>query len=99
MADKPVIVYGRFKAKPGKEDELRQSLIDLIAPTRQEAGCISYEMHQQPQDAAQFMSYEIWRSQTDIDQHMQTPYVAAVVARAEEMIELPFELSIWEKLD
>jgi quinol monooxygenase YgiN len=99
MADKPVVVYGRFKAKPGKEAELRQALSDLMAPTRQEAGCISYQMHQHAQDSRQFMSYEIWRSQADIDQHMQTPYVAAVVARAEELMELPFELSNWETLD
>jgi len=99
MADKPVVVYGRFKAKPGKEDELRQALGDLMAPTRREAGCISYQMHQHAQDSRQFMSYEIWRSQADIDQHMQTPYVAAVVARAEELMELPFELSNWETLD
>jgi len=99
MADKPVVVYGRFKAKPGKADELRQALVELMTPTRQEAGCISYQMHQNAADAGEFMSYELWRSQADIDQHMQTPYVAAVVARAEELIVLPFELSNWKMLD
>lgn len=98
MADKPVIVHGRFKAQPGKADELRAALSGLVAPTRQEAGCISYEMHQHREDASQFMSYETWRSQADVDLHMQAPYVAAVVARAEELIVLPFELSNWETL-
>jgi quinol monooxygenase YgiN len=98
MPDKKVTVYARFKAKEGKTEEVKQALLALVDPTRREEGCVSYDLHQSDDDPSQFMFYETWESKQAIDSHMQTPHVSAVVARVDELVEQPFEISTWEKL-
>jgi quinol monooxygenase YgiN len=98
MSDRKVTVYARFKAKEGKTEEVKQALSSLIAPTRREEGCISYDLHQSHDDPSQFMFYETWESKAAIDNHMQTPHIGAVVSRVDELVEQPYEISTWEKL-
>ncbi|TAK94934.1 MAG: antibiotic biosynthesis monooxygenase, partial [Verrucomicrobia bacterium] len=48
MNPKTITVVATFKARPGKESELRAALIGLVAPTRKEAGCLNYDLHASP---------------------------------------------------
>lgn len=47
MANQPVTVVVRLKARPGKEAQVRQELFNLLAPTRAEQGCINFDMHEE----------------------------------------------------
>ncbi|MEI7534331.1 MAG: antibiotic biosynthesis monooxygenase, partial [Verrucomicrobiae bacterium] len=49
MSAKIVTVVATFQARPGKETELKNALIGLVAPTRKEAGCINYDLHALPE--------------------------------------------------
>ena len=44
MSEK-VSLVAYLQAKPGKEQELVDTLLSLVGPTRQEAGCIDYHLH------------------------------------------------------
>ncbi|MBW9091532.1 antibiotic biosynthesis monooxygenase [Rhizobium wenxiniae] len=35
-----------FKAKPGRSKDLGEALLALVSPSRQEPGCLRYEIHQ-----------------------------------------------------
>ena len=39
-------VIASMRARPGKEQDLRDALEALIAPTTQEAGYVTYDLHQ-----------------------------------------------------
>ena len=52
---------------------LRRELLALVAPTRAEAGNLVYNIHEE-KDGAIFI-YEVWRSQADLDKHMQLPHL------------------------
>lgn len=41
-----LVIVAKFIAKAGKAEQLHQALYALIAPTRKESGCLSYELHQ-----------------------------------------------------
>ena len=56
-----------FRAKSGQTKSLGKALTDLVDPTRQEAGCISYDVHQSLQDSDSWFVYENWRSSSDPD--------------------------------
>jgi quinol monooxygenase YgiN len=68
-----VIVFAGFKAAENKSAALKRELMSLVLPTREEEGCIRYELHQDSGDPAFFMFYEVWRSQEDLDKHLGTP--------------------------
>lgn len=74
MTDKLTLI-AHLKAKPGCEALLGERLNALVAPTRTEAGCINYDIHQDKDDAAIWMLYENWRSKNDLDAHFETPYL------------------------
>ena len=54
MPNKKVAVIVRIKAKPDMGRKVRQELMSLVAPTRSEAGCINYDLHQGTDDEAYF---------------------------------------------
>jgi quinol monooxygenase YgiN len=75
MNAKNITVVATFQAKPGKENELRAALIGLLAPTRKEAGCLSYDLHASPEDPAKFLFHENWADKAALDAHMQAPHI------------------------
>jgi len=61
-------------------DEVRRELLGLVPPTRDEAGCISYTLHQDNDDPAVFIFHETWESEEALARHMGTPHFAAYLA-------------------
>jgi hypothetical protein len=49
-----VTVIAHMRAKPGKEQDLRNALEALIEPTRQEEGYVNYDLHQGIEDSSLF---------------------------------------------
>ena len=76
MANTDLTLAATFKAKPGKEDLLRQVLERLVEPTLNEEGNLGYALHQGVQDPTLFYFYEAYKDQAAIDHHMNTPYLA-----------------------
>ena len=98
MADEQITVLARLKAKEGMEEEVRQQCLLLIEPTRCEKGCIAYDFHQNGDDPSQFMFYEKWRSKEDLDNHIGQRHLQRFIAMADELLEGPLGVTIWEKL-
>ena len=98
MRTKKVTVLARFKAKNGKEEALQQAIMACISPTRAEAGCINYDLHQLLDDKASFILYENWKSKEDLDAHLNMPYLRELKAKADELCAEPIEISLWQML-
>ena len=99
MAEQTLTVVARLKAKTERRAEVEETLKGLIGPTRQEPGCISYVLHQSNDDPCSFLFVEIWRSQADLDDHLQKPYLQALIARAGELFSTPLDVTMWHEVD
>jgi quinol monooxygenase YgiN len=95
---KTITVVATFQAKPGKETELKEALIGLVAPTRQEAGCLNYDLHILPEDPAKFLFHENWTSQELLAAHLKSPHIAALLPRVDELCTAFPEIKIWEQI-
>lgn len=98
MADRKVTVLARFKARKGKEEELKQAIMACVTPTRAEAGCINYDLHHLGDDRGDLILYENWRSRKDLDEHLEMPYLTKLKAQADELCASPIEISLWEMI-
>lgn len=98
MTNVKVTVVARLKARPGMEETLRRELLALIDPTTAEEGCINYDLHQSADDKALFMFHENWLSREDLDDHLQMPYLQAFLARTDELLAEPPEISLWKMI-
>jgi quinol monooxygenase YgiN len=94
----PLTVVARVRAKTGQEARLRQELQRLVAPTRAEAGCLRYDLHESTAEHGWFLLYETWKSEADLDAHFQTPYLKAFFHMVSELADGPSEITKWTKL-
>ena len=95
---KTLTVVATFQARPGKEADLRAALISLLAPTRKEPGCISYDVHQSADDPAKFLFYENWQSKEALDAHMRAPHIQILFPRVDELCVAFPQITMWGKI-
>ncbi len=98
MSATTITVVATFQARPGKEAELKKALIGLVAPTRQEAGCLNYDLHILPEEPAKFLFHENWTSQAHLDAHLQSAHIRVLLPRVEELCVAFPEIKIWERI-
>ena len=87
-----------MKAKAGQENVLRQELLALIPTTRQEPGCLNYDLHQAVANPAAFLFHENWTSKQHLDDHLARPHLQAFLNKAGTLLAEPPQISLWEKI-
>ncbi len=75
-------VVAVITAKPGSEPVVEAALRELTAASRQDNGCLSYELFVSESAPGTFITVEKWQSQEDIDTHMASPHIAQVITVA-----------------
>lgn len=82
-------IIGRLRARSGRESDLRDALIEVLNESRQETGCINYDLHVAEADPSLFVLYENWISQDALDEHFQLPHSTKLAARFPELLAEP----------
>ena len=98
MNAKPITVVAQIKAKPGKENQVRQELLSLVAPSRKDAGCLNYDLHEALDNPALFLFHENWTSKAHLDAHLQKPDLQATLARVGKLVADPPQITLWKKI-
>jgi quinol monooxygenase YgiN len=88
-----VRVIARSVARKGRENQLRELLRGMLAPTRGESGCRLYELYES-ELKGRFYFYEIWESQAALDQHAASPHFKHLEQTVGELVQEPFEVNI-----
>jgi len=70
-------VVATIVARPGSEATVRAGLEGLLAPTRAEAGCVTYDLHVDLEDPCRFVFHELWESEEHLDAHLASDHIAA----------------------
>jgi quinol monooxygenase YgiN len=70
-----VKVILRVIAKPDKIEELRSVLLQLAAASREEDGCLGYEVLQNTADPYDFTLIEEWTTEGGLDTHLTSAHV------------------------
>ena len=78
-------VVAEVRAKPGKENELRQVTLPLVAAVRREPHNLVYFLHEDREAPGHFVFYEIFASRADFEAHNATPHVRAWFERLPEL--------------
>lgn len=77
-----VTIAAMVVAKKDCVNSVKEEMLRMIEPTRQEAGCIEYRLHQDKLEPALFLFYENWESTAHLESHLNSPhyknYVAAI---------------------
>ena len=68
-------VVAVFRARPGHEMALGAALRAMLLPTRNEDGCLNYDLHQGNDDPGLFFFHETRESADHHQAHLDTPHV------------------------
>ncbi len=94
MAEEQVYVIARIHAREDTVDELRRVLSSLLAPTRQELGCLQYDLVQNHFDPQEFTFLERWESRAALDVHLRSGYLQEVAFALEGLLDKPVEIRL-----
>lgn len=92
----PVTVVARFLAKDGQEARVEETLRAMVAPTRAEEACISYDLYRSRDQSAVFYMLENWRSREGLAAHMGMPYFAAMDTALTDTLAEHYTVSVVE---
>lgn len=74
-------VVAEVRAKPGKERDLREATLTLVAQVRAEPNNLLYFLHEDREAPGHFVFYEIFASKADFEAHNATSHVQAWFAK------------------
>jgi len=87
-----VTIIGTVTAKPDTREELYDLLVSQVDPTRAEEGCINYDFHVDAKDPCCFVFYENWRSQVDLDAHLEMPHLKPLFTQLDRLLDGPVDI-------
>jgi quinol monooxygenase YgiN len=90
-------VIARALARAGKEEQLRNTLLGMLVPTRAERGCRLYELYESNNQGL-FYFYEKWESQDALDRHTETPHYKQLAQNVRDLLEGAFEVNVLDFL-
>ena len=89
---KPFGMLVQIEVKEGAQARWEAAYQKAAAQTRQEEGMLDYILYRSALDARRYILYERWRSLSDLEAHVQTPYIIElqdeVKAVASDLVEV-----------
>ena len=80
-------IVARIQPNKDKVEFVKSELLKLIEPTRNEKGCLQYDLHQDNEDPAVFIFYENWESRELWQEHMKNSHLAEYLKVTDKSVE------------
>jgi quinol monooxygenase YgiN len=93
-----VFIFARFHALQGQEDAVAEALRDVLAPSREEEGCLGLHAFRSVRDPRLFYIHSRWTNEAAFDLHARMPHTVRFVERVEPLIDHPLEVTRAELL-
>ena len=91
-----VVVAVRVRVKPSKREDLIRMAQEMLAPSRAEKGCISYNFFADTADANAFLYFEEWESHSALKAHAQTEHYSRYSRALPDVLERPSEIRVYD---
>ncbi len=83
--DKPFTLLVGIQTKEGAGNRFEAAFAKAARETHKEKGNLAYELNRDAKDPSQYVVYERWKSLADLETHLQTPYIKALLAELPEV--------------
>ncbi|CAN5498691.1 putative quinol monooxygenase [soil metagenome] len=89
-----IVLIARLKVKADKVEQAKAAALAIVADSRNEAGCINYDIHQSIEDETVFFWHETWVSKEAIDEHFATPFFQEFIGIVGETAAEPPQINL-----
>ena len=94
----PVGVIARFTPLPEKRSDLQALLEGMVAPTRSEPGCRSYNLYEAPADS-DLVLIERYDDQAALEHHRTTEHYLNYRSQLSPLLASPISVSVLAPVD
>lgn len=91
-------IFARFHARPGEEGGLAAALRAVLAPTRDEPGCLGIHAFRSSRDPRLFYIHSRWKDEAAFDHHAGLPHTVRFVERVEALMDHPLDVARTEQI-
>src|SRR5512147_2030188 len=88
-----LFLFARFHARAGSENAVAKVLGDILAPSREEPGCLSIHAFRSIRDPLLFYIHSRWKDEAAFDRHAGLPHTLQFVERLESLIDHPLDVT------
>lgn len=84
--NKPFALVARIPVKDGTQARFEAAFSQAIAATRREAGVLTFHLNREATNGTRYLVYERWKSLSDLENHLRTPYIATLMSITDEVL-------------
>ena len=88
-----LFIFGRFHARPDNERAVENAVRDVVAPTREETGCLSIHAFRSMRDSQLFYIHSRWESEAAFDIHAGLPHTVRFLEQVQPLIDHPLDVT------
>jgi quinol monooxygenase YgiN len=94
-----ITVVASFSPKSGQERAVEDILRGMTKPSRNEPGCLRYDLYRNDGDSAAFTLFEIYTEDEAFASHRKTPHYLAFRAAIADLLSAPIQVHLLRGLD
>jgi quinol monooxygenase YgiN len=91
-----LILAAKCIGKPDRRNDIMRVTAAIVPPSRAEAGCISYEIHERLSGNDEYLFFEEWADQAALDLHFKTPHFKEFITEFTQLLQAPPNIRIYE---
>lgn len=92
-----IYIFARFHALAGHEAAVADALLDVLAPTRREPGCLAIHAFRATRDPRLFWIHSRWTDAAAFEAHAELPHTRRFMVRVEPLLDHPLDVSRTER--
>ena len=82
-----LFIFARFHARTGMEAAVDEALHAVLAPTREEPGCLDVHAFRALRDPQLFFIHSRWKDEAAFERHAGLPHTVHFLERVESLID------------
>ena len=97
-----IIVFASFYPKKEKSNEVKEIILNMIAPTRAEEGNEIYNFYEVKNDDGiniSFHLFEVYKNPAALDFHKNTSYYKNYRSKVVDLLDKPIEVKVLTSID
>ena len=88
-----LFIFARFHARPGNESAVAEAILDNLAPSREEPGCLNIHAFRSTRDPQLFYIYSRWKDDAAFENHAGLPHTLRFLERVQPLIDHPLDVT------
>ena len=97
-----ITVFASFYPKNDKNNEVKETLLAMVDPTRSEKGNEFYNFYEEKNNDDKIISFhlfEIYKNSAALDFHRETDHYKDYRSKVEDLLEKPREVKVLNSID